>query len=133
MNSFFGHIADVESNGTMSIVCVEVYGGEQLMSVVIDTPESSPYLRKGNKVNVLFKEMEVAVTTQNEMDISIENKIPGVISNMEMGVLLSRLILETNLGKVVAVISTMSVEQLGLVEKMKVMIMVKLNEIILAP
>ena len=133
MNSFLGHITEVTTNGTMSIVCVEVESGEEFMSVVIDTPESAPYMKKGNKVNVLFKEMEVAVTTQNELDISIENRITGNITRMEEGVLLSRLVLETTIGEVIAIISTMSVKQMGLVEKMNVMIMVKLNEIILAP
>ena len=117
----------------MSIVCVQVDSGEKFMSVVIDTPESAPYMIKGNKVNVLFKEMEVAVTTQKELDISIENRITGNITSMEEGVLLSRLVLETTIGEVIAIISTMSVKQMGLVEKMNVMIMVKLNEIILAP
>jgi molybdopterin-binding protein len=133
MNSFSGHIADVKTHGTMSVVCVQMDSGDTLMSVVIDTPETAPYLEKGKKVNVLFKEMEVAISRQKELDISIENRISGVIANMETGILLSRLILETNMGEVTAIISTMSLRQLGLVEKMKVLIMVKFNEIILAP
>ncbi|MEQ9581475.1 MAG: hypothetical protein RIM68_04875, partial [Arenibacter sp.] len=62
-----------------------------------------------------------------------ENRIAGNIASIEEGVLLSRLILETKIGEVIAIISTKSVGQMGLVEKMNVMIMVKLNEIILAP
>ncbi|MCK0189510.1 hypothetical protein [Arenibacter sp. F20364] len=133
MNSFSGHITDIKTNGTMSIVCVEVDNGEELMSVVIDSPESAPYLKKGKKVNVLFKEMEVAVTTQKELNISIENRISGVVASVEMGLLLSRLILETNIGEVIAIISTKSLKQMELVERIEVVIMVKLNEIILAP
>ncbi|WP_222942327.1 TOBE domain-containing protein [Arenibacter arenosicollis] len=117
----------------MSIVYVEVDNQIELISVVIDTPQTASYLIKGNKVNVLFKEMEVAISTQKELDVSIENKIPGIITNIEIGVLMSRLILETSIGEVVAIISSLSVKQLGLVDKMKVKIMVKLNEIILAP
>jgi molybdopterin-binding protein len=133
MNSFPGHITDINTNGAMSIVGVEMDGGEKLMSIVIDTPESAPYLKMGNKVNVLFKELEVAVSTQTELDISIENRIAGKITNMEMCVLLSRLTLETSLGVVIAIISSMSVGKMGLGKGMNVMIMVKLNEIILAP
>ncbi len=133
MNSFPGHITDIKTYGNMSIVYVEVENQIELISVVIDTPQTSPYLTKGHKVNVLFKEMEVAISTQKELDVSIENKISGSIANIEIGALMSRLILETNFGEVVAIISTMSVKQLGLVVKMKVKIMVKLNEIILAP
>ncbi|MDX1767607.1 MAG: TOBE domain-containing protein [Arenibacter troitsensis] len=133
MNSFPAHIKEVKTNGAMSIVFVTTDSGEELMSVVIDTPESAPYLKSGNKVNVLFKETEVAVSSQKELNISIENRIAGIITHIEVGVLLSRLMLETKIGEVIAIISTMSVRQMGLVEKMNVMIMVKLNEIILAP
>lgn len=133
MNSFLGHITDIETNGNMSIVYVEVNKGVELMSIVIDTPQTATYLTKGNKVNVLFKEMEVAISTQKELGISIENKIFGIISDMEIGVLMSRLIVDTNLGEVVAIISSRSVKDLELVKSMKVTIMVKLNEIILAP
>ena len=117
----------------MSIVYVEVDKGVELMSIVIDTPQTATYLTKGNKVNVLFKEIEVAISTQTELRISIENKIFGIISDMEIGVLMSRLIVDTNLGEVVAIISSRSVKDLELVKSMKVTIMVKLNEIILAP
>ncbi|MCM4174037.1 tobe domain protein [Arenibacter sp. TNZ] len=133
MNSFLGHITDIETNGNMSIVYVEVDKGVELMSIVIDTPQTATYLTKGNKVNVLFKEIEVAISTQTELRISIENKIFGIISDMEIGVLMSRLIVDTNLGEVVAIISSRSVKDLELVKSMKVTIMVKLNEIILAP
>tara|TARA_R100001369_G_scaffold28595_3_gene51391 strand:- start:4455 stop:4856 length:402 start_codon:yes stop_codon:yes gene_type:complete len=133
MNSFPAHIKEVKTNGAMSIVFVTMDSGEELVSVVIDTPESAPYLKSGNKVNVLFKETEVAVSTQKELNISIENRIAGNITHIEVGVLLSRLILETRIGEVIALISTMSVRQMGLVEKTNVMILVKLNEIILAP
>ncbi len=133
MNSFPGHIIDINTNGAMSIVGVQMDGGEKLMSVVIDTPESAPYLKMGNKVNVLFKEMEVAVSTQTELDISIENRITGKIVNIEMGVLMGRLTMETKLGEVIAIISSKSVGQMGLSKGMNVVIMFKLNEIILAP
>ena len=133
MNSFPAHIKEVKTNGAMSIVFVAMDSGEELVSVVIDTPESAPYLKSGNKVNVLFKETEVAVSTQKELNISIENRIAGNITHVEVGVLLSRLMLETKIGEVIAIISTMSVRQMGLVEKTNVMILVKLNEIILAP
>lgn len=133
MNSFPGYIRDIKTYGNMSVVYVEIENQIQLISIIIDTPETAPYLTKGNKVNVLFKEMEVAISTQMELDISIENKISGIISDMEVGELMSRLIVETNFGEVVAVISSTSANQLGLVKKMKVKIMFKMNEIILAP
>ncbi|MDL5513174.1 TOBE domain-containing protein [Arenibacter sp. M-2] len=133
MNSFSGHITDVKTNGTMSVVSVQVDGNVEFISVLLDTPESAPYLKKDRSVKVLFKEMEVAVTTQKDLDISIENRIAGKIVDVEKGVLLSRLTIETKIGQIIAILSTLSAGQMGLAEKMNVMIMVKMNEIILAP
>ncbi|PXX28964.1 molybdopterin-binding protein [Arenibacter sp. ARW7G5Y1] len=117
----------------MSVVSVQVDGNVEFISVLLDTPESAPYLKKDRSVKVLFKEMEVAVTTQKDLDISIENRIAGKIVDVEKGVLLSRLTIETKIGQIIAILSTLSAGQMGLAEKMNVMIMVKMNEIILAP
>lgn len=133
MNNFQGHILEIKSSGNISMVSVMVANKFQLISVVIDTPKTANYLSEGNPINVLFKETEVIICTVNTLNISIENRFPGVISDLERGILLSRLVLDTDLGPVVAVISTQSVNELELIVNMKVMIMVKMNEIILGP
>lgn len=134
MNSFPGSIVDIQTSGSISIVGVRVGGYTDFYSVIIDTPETAPYLVKGRQVQVLFKETEVVLATEEGgNNISIENKIWGTIVTIERGVLLCRLVLSTPLGEVLALLSEKSVAQLGLKENMKVAILIKLNEIILAP
>ena len=134
MNSFLGSIVNIRTSGSISIVGVRVGGDTDFFSVVIDTPETAPYLVVGRQVQLLFKEAEVVLTTDTAaINISIENKIFGTILAMERGVLLSRVVLSTQLGEVVALLSEKSVAQLGLKEAMEVAILIKLNEIILAP
>ena len=134
MNSFPGSIVDIQTSGSISMVGVRVGGNTDFFSVVIDTPETASYLVKGRQVQLLFKETEVVLATVGAANnISIENKILGTILTMERGVLLCRLVLTTHLGEVVAMLSKKSVAQLGLKENMEVAILIKLNEIILAP
>ncbi|RTE53656.1 tobe domain protein [Arenibacter aquaticus] len=135
MNSFPGSIVDIQTSGSISIVGVRVGGCADFFSVVIDTPETAPYLVVGRQVQLLFKETEVVLATDKEgvSNISIENRILGTILIIKRGVLLSRLVLSTQLGEVVAILSEKSVAQLGLKENMEVAVLIKLNEIILAP
>ncbi len=134
MNSFPGSIVDIQTSGSISIVGVRVGGYTDFYSIIIDTPQTAPYLVKGGQVQVLFKETEVVLATEEGgNNISIENKFWGTIATIESGVLLCRLVLSTPLGEVVALLSEKSVAQLGLKENMKVAILIKLNEIILAP
>jgi len=134
MNSFSGSIVNIQTSGSISIVGVRVGGDADFFSVVIDTPETAPYLVVGRQVQLLFKETEVVLATETgAINISIENKILGTILAIERGVLLSRVVLSTQLGEVVALLSEKSVAQLGLKEAMEVAILIKLNEIILAP
>jgi len=125
---------DIQTSGSISMVGVRVGGYTDFYSVVIDTPETASYLVMGRQVQVLFKETEVVLATEGGANnISIENKILGTISTIERGVLLCRLVLSTQLGEVVAMLSEKSVAQLGLKENMEVAVLIKLNEIILAP
>ena len=134
MNSFPGSIVDIQTSGSISIVGVRVGGYADFFSVVIDTPETAAYLVVGRQVQLLFKETEVVLAIDTgAINISIENKVLGTILTIERGVLLSRVVLSTQLGEVVALLSEKSVAQLGLKEAMEVAILIKLNEIILAP
>lgn len=99
---------------------------------MIDTPETIPYLKEKQSVWCSFKETEVIIGLERTSAISVENQIPATITSIEDGVLLSRLELKTALGNLVAIISTTASQHLALIEGMKVVAMIKLNEITLA-
>ena len=54
------------------------------------------------------------------------------ITAIEKGQLLAKLVMQTNAGEVISIITSNAVENLGLTEGGKVMAMVKTNEILLA-
>ncbi|WP_422005102.1 TOBE domain-containing protein [Roseivirga pacifica] len=107
-------------------------GDVKLKSIVIDTASTCDYLLVGKEVHVIFKEMEVSISTQPDLPISLQNEITGKITRLEIGEILSKVTLETEVGTVVSVISTNSAERLGLKEEQQVYAMIKTNEIMLS-
>ncbi|MHA7101126.1 TOBE domain-containing protein [Roseivirga pacifica] len=107
-------------------------GDVKLKSIVIDTASTCDYLLVGKEVNVIFKEMEVSISTQPDLPISLQNQITGKITRLEKGKILSKVTLETEVGTVVSVISTNSAERLNLKEEQQVYAMIKTNEVMLS-
>jgi molybdate transport system regulatory protein len=133
VNSFKGHITYLETADALSLVSICTGSGLVFKTVLIDTPETAPYLSEGNEVQVLFKETEVIISTDENPAISLQNRIPCTVTAVERSQILSRIVLETPDGPLVSVISTAATESLGLAANSKVMALIKLNEITLAP
>ncbi len=132
MNKLEAHITEIETNGSLSLVSVAVAGGKNFKAIVIESPETATYLNKGKKIALLFKETEVILATGMNQQISLQNRIPGKISSIDSGQLLSRVEVLTQAGTIVSVISRSALEELGLKEGDEVVAMVKLNEIMLS-
>jgi molybdopterin-binding protein len=115
----------------MSLVTLR--SGKELIlkAIVIETPETAEYLVMGRIINVLFKDTEVVIGTGHTHAISLQNRIPGRISAIEHGKLLSRLYIDTEAGSLQSVISSDSVERLSLGTSSEVIAMIKLNEMML--
>lgn len=102
-------------------------------SIIIETPESAPFLKAGIPINIMFKETEVSVAKELSGRISLQNKIDCTIENIERGELLSKVILNYKGSVVVSVITTGAVEQLELSPGDKVKALIKTNEVIITP
>ena len=132
MNSFKGEITKIEQEESLALVSI-VVGEVSFTTIVIDSPETAPYLKIGHPVQVLFKETEVLIGKDLKPgSISLQNKITCTIRKIEAGKLLSKLGLESALGGLVSIITTHAVEQLKLQPGDVVTAMVKTNEIMLA-
>ena len=133
MNRFSGHISEVETHENLSLVSIRLTKHIELKTILIDTPDSAPYLQKEHAVEVLFKETEVSVSTDLHPAISLQNRFPGKIKQLEKGKLLSRILIQTEAGEVICIISSSAVESLKLKPDLDVLALIKLNEITLAP
>ncbi|RKR07875.1 molybdopterin-binding protein [Maribacter vaceletii] len=132
MNNFKGHISKVQVSGTMSIVSVTIQENLVWKVIVIETPDTAPYLKVGEKITLLFKETEVILGTGDTANLSIQNRISGTVTQIKKGTLLSNVVVNTTLEEVSATLSTEAMQQLQLKEGLNVTIMVKLNEIMLS-
>jgi molybdopterin-binding protein len=131
MNVLKGNITEVRVNGELSIVRVDVKG-HLLSSIVIDTPETATYLVEGGEVKVIFKETEVIIATGETQGISLRNKFKGNVERIDSDILLSKLTIDTPVGKITSIITSNAVGELGVKVGSEVTAMVKTNELILS-
>ena len=131
MNILKGAIKEIEVSGELSIVRVDVRGN-LLSTIVIDTPETAEFLKLGNPVRVIFKETEVIIGVGDMKGISLRNKFWGKIKIIEKDLLLSKLLVDCEVGEISSIITSNAVEQLKLQEGMEVCAMIKTNELMLS-
>jgi len=132
MNRVSGNILNVQSSGRFLLATVKVTDNITLKAIALNAPDTDNLMEIGNAINLLFKESEVVIGTDKNHEISLQNKIPGTISWIENGALISKLGIETEVGIIVSIISTNSVERLKLVQGKKIIAMIKLNEMMLS-
>lgn len=131
MNILKGKIESVEENGSLSFVKINV-DNFIFSSIIIENTDTASYLKKGNSVNVIFKETEVVIGKGATHFISLQNKLIGNILEIKIGKLLSKLHINTSVGKITAIITSDAVSQLQLQIGEEIMVMIKSNEIMLS-
>ena len=132
MNKLTGKITAIKSDEHMSIVDMET-NGDVFKTIIIETPETASFLKIGFLVNIMFKESEVSIAKNFTGMISLQNKIKCRIMEIKKGRLLSIIILDCKGNKISSIITSTSVEQLGLSVNDEVLALIKTNEIIIAP
>ena len=131
MNILQGEITAIKTCGSLSLVSIQA-GDSALKSIVIESPETAPYLKEGNPIKVLFKETEVVIGKGTEHHLSLRNRLISTIQEIEKGELLSKLSLSTSAGPIISFITTSAVEELDLKKAEVVTAMVKTNEVMLS-
>ncbi len=126
-----GTIVELRTEGQMSLVSIKV-GSHLISSIVLETPASASYLANRGQVNVLFKETEVILAKGPVEGISVQNKLPGKIVEIESAVLLSRVTIDIGTDKIVSIITTKGASQLNLKVNDEIVAMIKTNEITLS-
>lgn len=113
MNRIKGTITAIETDEGISLVTVEAVG-QLFSSVVIDTPQTAPYLRVGNPVFLVFKETEMAIGKDLSGGLSIRNRFAATISAIEESSVLAKITLDFNGQQLVSMITTASSRRLKL-------------------
>jgi len=131
MNTIKGKIKAVSYKGSLSFVKVE-NNGIDLSAIILTSISSRSHLEVGNPISVIFKESEVIMGVGNVSGISLQNKIPGTIISIQSNELMSKITLDTAIGKIKSIITSNAVKQLGLQEGLEAIAMIKTNEMMLS-
>ena len=130
MNKLRGRIIRVESNDHVSLVDVEV-SGDHFTATLLETPEDAPYLKVGNKVDVLFKETEVSLAKGLAGLISLRNRVLTTVKLVRSGVILSEVVLDYRGQTISSIITSGSIKRLDIKPGDEVEALVKANEVTL--
>ena len=128
MNKLTGKIVLVESSPHMSMVDIDVEG-DVFSSIVLETPDTAPYLKQGGGVSLLFKETEVSLGKNLSGLISLRNRFKATIKRIERSDILTKVFLSYKNKEVVSVISSRSAQKLSLAQGDQVEWLVKTNEV----
>jgi len=128
MNKLKGKIIEAITVDQFTKVKLEV-ADEIFVSIVITVADINPSLTVGDFVHFLFKETDITLSLDMPKLISITNKIPVVISAKEMGVILSRIIVDFKGHLISAVVPTDFAAQFKITDN--IVMLVRSNEIML--
>lgn len=131
MNILKGNISNINTQGNISLVKVDS-GGVIFSSIVIETPETASYLKIGTPIHVVFKETEVVLAKSLENEISMLNRVKGVITEIKGGKLLSKIQVDTSIGNITAFITSEAAGSLNLKEGQDICAMIQTTEIMLS-
>lgn len=129
MNSIPGTIAAIDSDGSLSLVDIDVTGGIRMTALIVETPERCPWLRLGHQVQVLFKETEVSIARDLSGWISLRNRFPATIAAIRSSGMLAEIRLDFAGEQLVSIITSRSTQRMELKAGDQVEWLVKANEV----
>ncbi|MDO8653241.1 MAG: TOBE domain-containing protein [Undibacterium sp.] len=127
MNSLSGHIVSIEAHGSVAIVDVAV-ATHRFTATLLGSAEQLASWKIGQSVRLLFKETEVALAKNLSGQISLRNRFPGSVTKIEIGQVLTRVIINMNNVEISSVITSRSARGLQLALGDQVEGLVKSNE-----
>ena len=111
MNRLTGQILSVRTHqGTSLVECATAAG--TLSSVVLDTPESAPWLEVGQELSLLFKESEVWMLPGGAR--FIPHCLKGEVESIHEGELMARVACRTQAGRVTSLVDRTWLARLAL-------------------
>lgn len=131
MNKLFGQITNITTSGNISLVEAKV-DDVILSAMIIGNSDNTEFLKLGNNVHLLFKESEVSLAKNFEGEISLRNQLKGPILKIKKGIVFSEITFNFKGNEMISLITTRSVERLGLDIGDVITGFIKSNEVILS-
>jgi len=131
MNILKGNISEIQSFEGISLVKVKSHDFI-FSSIVLDTPDSADYLKESQAVKITFKETEVIISKDLNLQISVQNQTPCIVKSVKKGIILSQINLLADQQNIQSIITSNACEQLNLKENDNVIALIKTNEVSLS-
>ena len=132
MNRLSGHVTAVEAHGSIMLVDT-VVGERRLTSMLVGVPVDAATWEAGTPVDLVFKEAEVSLARYLGGMISMRNRMPCTVIEVERGRLLTRVRLDFDGNAIESIITTRSCVALGIAPGVEVEALVKANEMAIMP
>lgn len=130
MNKFCATVVDVKVDNGLAIITLEA-NQVRIKTVIIGNSGKESAYKMGEEVTAIIKETEVVIAKNLNLQISLQNRIPGTIKSIEKNSLLSKINLDTAIGSLTSVITSHATEELKLSVDDEVLALIKTNEIML--
>ncbi|NTV46561.1 MAG: hypothetical protein HGB11_08605 [Chlorobiales bacterium] len=128
MNRLSGKIVGIESDKGISIVDILTDAG-QLSAMILETPETAPYLKIDKQIFAIFKETEVAIGKGGSENISYLNANDGLVEGFKLGDVLVEISLSVNAKTVRSIITKRAFTRLDIKKGDSVKWIIKSNEV----
>ena len=131
-NQISGIVEYIEHGKINAEVYLKLKSGYTLVSVITNTAVKNLDLKLNDEVVAIFKSSTVLLTTDISLNISARNKFQGVIDTINKGEINSEVVLDIgNADKIASVITTSSVDSLGLKKGTHVSAIIKASDIMI--
>ena len=131
-NQISGVVEYIEHGKINAEVYLKLKSGYTLVSVITNTAVKNLDLNLNDEVVAIFKSSTVLLTTEITLSISARNKFQGVIDTINKGEINSEVILDIGNGdKIASIITTSSVDSLGLKKGAHASAIIKASDIMI--
>jgi molybdate transport system regulatory protein len=131
-NKIHGKIELIEADRVNAQVYVKLKSGYTIVSVITNSAVKELELKVDDEVSAIFKSSSVILSTDNALSISARNKFKGTISSIGSGEINSEVVVDIgNNDKLVAVITSSSVDTLKLHKGKEVSLIIKSSDVMI--
>ena len=131
-NQITGIVEAIEMGTVNAEVHIKLKSKNILVSIITNTAVQNLDLKVGDEVVAIIKSSNVFISTDENLQLSARNKFQGIVDSINQGGINSEIVIDIGNGdKIVAIITTSSVNSLNIKEKSKVGAIIKASDVMI--
>ncbi len=130
-NQIIGKIVDITLGNVNAQISIELKSGKKLISIITLNSVDNLDLKVGDEVVALIKSSNVLISTDTNLKISARNSLRGKIESINKGDVNSEVLVDINGDKIVAILTTNSLNNLALNIGLEVDAIIKASDIMI--